>query len=133
MSSPCLNLLFAQAARRAVSAAVGLLLVLPLSARAADDCCPGATNPNPAPADSHVLRITADPNNLPFSNQQLEGFENKIAELIAQDLDADLKYVWHVQRRGFFRETLKQGDCDLVLGVPSDFEMALTTQPYYRS
>jgi mxaJ protein len=80
-----------------------------------------------------VLRVAADPNNLPFSNQRLEGFENKIAELIARELHARLEYVWHAQRRGFFRETLKHGDADLVMGVPSHFDMALTTAPYYRS
>jgi len=80
-----------------------------------------------------ILRITADPNNLPFSNERLEGFENKIAELIAQDLNAEIHYTWRAQRRGFFRETLKAGECDLVLGVPTGFERALTTEPYYRS
>src|SRR5256885_780200 len=80
-----------------------------------------------------VLRIAADPNNLPFSNEKLEGFENKIAELIARDLNAGIEYRWRAQRRGFFRETLKEGDCDLVLGVPTGFERALTTKAYYRS
>lgn len=80
-----------------------------------------------------VLRVTADPNNLPFTNERREGFENRIADLIARDLDADLRYTWRAQRRGFFRETLKAGECDLVLGVPSEFERALTTAPYYRS
>jgi mxaJ protein len=80
-----------------------------------------------------VLRIAADPNNLPFSNQRLEGFENKIADLIARELNAKIEYTWRAQRRGFFRETLKQGDADLVMGIPTDSEMALTTQPYYRS
>lgn len=80
-----------------------------------------------------ILRVAADPNNLPFSNQRLEGFENKIAELIARELHARLEYEWRAQRRGFFRETLKQGDVDLVLGVPTHFDMCLTTAPYYRS
>jgi mxaJ protein len=84
-------------------------------------------------ATPRVLRVAADPNNLPFSNDHFEGFENKIAALIAQDLNAKLEYTWRAQRRGFFRETLKQGDADLVMGIPSDSEMALTTQPYYRS
>ena len=80
-----------------------------------------------------VLRVCADPNNLPFSNQRLEGFENKIAELLAQDLGERVEYTWWAQRRGFFRNTLKAGMCDVVLGVPAGFEMALTTKPYYRS
>jgi mxaJ protein len=84
-------------------------------------------------AQKPILRIAADPNNLPFSNEKLGGFENKIASLIAQELGAQLEYVWHAQRRGFFRETLKEGECDVVMGVPSHFERALTTRPYYRS
>jgi mxaJ protein len=80
-----------------------------------------------------VLRVAADPNNLPFSNERGEGFENKIAELIAHDLGARLEYYWQAQRRGFFRQTLKEGRADLVVGVPAHFDLAATTQPYYRS
>jgi quinoprotein dehydrogenase-associated probable ABC transporter substrate-binding protein len=80
-----------------------------------------------------VLRVCADPNNLPFSNQRREGFENKLAEIVAQEMNATVEYTWWAQRRGFFRNTLKAGACDVVLGVPSGFEMALTTSPYYRS
>src|SRR6185503_15877172 len=80
-----------------------------------------------------VLRVCADPNNLPFSNNRLEGFENKLAELLAHDLGERVEYTWWAQRRGFFRNTLKAGMCDVVMGVPSGFEMALTTRPYYRS
>jgi mxaJ protein len=80
-----------------------------------------------------VLRVCADPNNLPFSNERGEGFENKIAELLARDLNERVEYTWWAQRRGFFRNTLKSGVCDVVIGVPSGFEMALTTKPYYRS
>jgi mxaJ protein len=84
-------------------------------------------------SEAPKLRIAADPNNLPFSNEKGEGFENRIAELIASELNVQIEYVWRAQRRGFFRETLKEGDCDLVLGVPTGFERALTTKPYYRS
>ena len=80
-----------------------------------------------------VLRVCADPNNLPFSNQRGEGFENKIAELLAHDLGERVEYTWWAQRRGFFRNTLKAGICDVVIGLPSGFEMAVTTKPYYRS
>ena len=80
-----------------------------------------------------VLRVCADPNNLPFSNQKGEGFENKIAELLAEDLGERVEYTWWAQRRGFFRNTLRAGICDVVIGLPSGFEMALTTKPYYRS
>ena len=80
-----------------------------------------------------ILRVCADPNNMPFSNQKGEGFENKIAEVLARDFGDRIEYTWWAQRRGFFRNTLKAGACDLVIGVPSGFEMALTTAPYYRS
>src|SRR3954464_5766451 len=68
-----------------------------------------------------IIRIAADPNNLPFSNEKLEGFENRIAEIIARDLNVELEYSWRAQRRGFFRETLKSGDADVVMGVPVGF------------
>jgi mxaJ protein len=86
-----------------------------------------------AAAADGALKIAADPNNLPFSNDHLEGFENKIAAVLAEELERKIEYVWHAQRRGFFRQTLKEGDCDLVMGVPAHFERALTTKPYYRS
>jgi quinoprotein dehydrogenase-associated probable ABC transporter substrate-binding protein len=77
--------------------------------------------------------VCADPNNLPFSNQRLEGFENKIAQLIADDLHATVNYTWHPQGRGFIRNTLKEKNCDLVIGVPTAYDMVLATRPYYRS
>jgi len=79
------------------------------------------------------LRVCADPNNLPFSNQKLEGFENKLADLVAADLHATVKYDWLRQRRGFIRRGLKADECDLVPGIPDGSEMVLTTKPYYRS
>jgi mxaJ protein len=79
------------------------------------------------------LRICADPNNLPFSNRAAQGFENEIAELIAQDLGVALSYTWIPERNSFFRNTLDDGRCDVVLGVPSSGSRLLTTQPYYRS
>ena len=60
------------------------------------------------PESSHELRVCADPNNLPFSNDKQQGFENRIAELLARDLDAKLSYVWWAQRRGFVRNTISQ-------------------------
>jgi mxaJ protein len=102
-------------------------------AQTQDDCCVGKEEPLPPNSAKRVLRVTADPNNLPFSNEKREGFENRIAELIAKELNATLQYSWRAQRRGFFRETLKEDRADLVLGVPARFEMALPTSPYYRS
>jgi mxaJ protein len=84
------------------------------------------------PASDRQLRVCADPNNLPFSNQRLEGFENRLAELIARELQANVQYTWWVQRRGFFRNTLRAGVCDVILGVPHHFELVRTTSPYYR-
>jgi len=79
------------------------------------------------------LRVCADPNNLPFSNDRGEGFENKIAELLAADRHARVEYTWWAQRRGFFRNTLSAGTCDVVMGIPTATGVALTTRPYYRS
>src|SRR4051812_36123672 len=83
--------------------------------------------------NKQILRVAADPNNLPFSNDRFEGFENRIAELIARELGADLQYMWRAQRRGFFRETLRANNADLVMGVPAEFDPAAPTQPYYTS
>lgn len=85
------------------------------------------------PASQTALRVCADPNNLPFSNDRGEGFENKIAELIAGEMHVPIEYTWWAQRRGFFRNTLRAGLCDVVIGVPASFELAATTKPYYRS
>jgi mxaJ protein len=85
------------------------------------------------PPEERVLRVCADPNNLPFSNEAEEGFENKIAQLLATSLGARLEYAWWPQRRGFVRNTLRAGLCDVLVGVPSSFELAATTRPYYRS
>jgi mxaJ protein len=83
--------------------------------------------------EARELRVCADPNNLPFSNDRGEGFENKIAELVAHDLGARLSYTWWAQRRGFIRSTLNAGLCDLVTGTTNGMEMLRTTRPYYRS
>ncbi len=80
-----------------------------------------------------ALRVCADPNNLPFSNRAGEGFENKLAELIAREQHARLDYVWWAQRRGYVRNTLNAGSCDLWPGVASSLEMLATSRPYYRS
>ncbi len=115
-----------------ISAAASLLAGRPAAADDPPATGPGPEKPEPA-KPRRVLRISADPNNLPFTNERLEGFENKIADLLAREMDADLLYIWRAQRRGFFRSSLKEGECDLVLGVPSGFDPALTTASYYRS
>lgn len=93
---------------------------------------PPGDNVAPMPRKK-VLRVSADPNNLPFTNDRLEGFENKIADVLAEELGAEVEYTWRAQRRGFFRHALKENECDVVLGVPVGFDMATTTAPYYRS
>jgi mxaJ protein len=84
---------------------------------------------DPAPE----LAVCSDPNNLPFSNARREGFENKLAELIARDLGMRVRYTWWAQRRGFVRNTLNEGLCDVVMGIPASFERTAVTRPYYRS
>jgi mxaJ protein len=86
-----------------------------------------------SPTDARALRVCADPNNMPFSNGRGEGFENKIAALVAGELQRPVVYTWQPQRRGFIRTTLKAGACDLVVGVPSAFGPVRTTRAYYRS
>jgi len=90
--------------------------------------------------ETQVLRVCSDPNNLPYSNKAQEGFENKIAELLANHLSLRVEYTWFPQRMGFIRNTLKKWDddyqrfsCDLVMGVPAGFDMSATTAAYYSS
>ena len=92
--------------------------------------------PSVAAADTPhrpLLTVCADPNNMPFSNRAEQGFENKIARLIAKDMGADIAYVWWAQRRGYIRNTLGSDMCDLWPGVAKGVDMVLTTAPYYRS
>jgi mxaJ protein len=92
-------------------------------------CCVDSVGAAPTPP----LRVCSDPNNLPFSNAREQGFENRIADLLARDLGTTVQYTWWAQRRGFLRNTLLAGQCDVVIGLPRDVEMARTTRPYYRS
>ena len=84
-------------------------------------------------ANARVLRVCADPNNLPFSNQAEQGFENRVAEVLARRLGATLEYTWWSERKGFIKNSLDAYRCDVVIGVPADLESVLTTKPYYRS
>jgi len=79
------------------------------------------------------LRVCSDPNNLPFSNQKGEGLENHLAQLIARELQANVRYTWWPQRRGFIRNTLSADSCDVIMGIPPGAPGVLTTRPYYRS
>lgn len=79
------------------------------------------------------LRVCADPNNLPFTNSRGEGFENRLASLVAKDLGTTVEYTWFAQRRGFLRNTLSANLCDVVMGYPNHADAVATTHPYYRS
>jgi mxaJ protein len=86
-----------------------------------------------ATAQTRELRVCADPNNMPFSSRDQTGFENRIAAIVAQDLNARLTFVWQRMGRGFVREYLDKFQCDLLIGIPTNFGQVLTTTPYYRS
>jgi quinoprotein dehydrogenase-associated probable ABC transporter substrate-binding protein len=83
--------------------------------------------------DRDTLRVCADPHNLPFSNEAGEGFENRIAELLAQELGVELAYTWYPQSVGFVRNTLGARLCDVVMGIVTTSELMQNTNPYYRS
>ena len=106
-----------------------LLLIYSIELVRADDHLP----------DPKYFKVCADPYMLPMSNQNGEGYENKIAELFAKKLDLELKYEFFPQRIGFIRNTLRAESnsnnykCDIVMNVPSSFELAATTEPYYKT
>jgi quinoprotein dehydrogenase-associated probable ABC transporter substrate-binding protein len=80
-----------------------------------------------------ALRVCADPANMPFSNDKGEGFENKIAEIVAAELKVPVEYTWFPQATGFIRQTLFAKRCDVVMGYAQGDELVLNTNPYYRS
>lgn len=83
--------------------------------------------------DPHVLRVCADPRNMPFSNEKGEGFENKLAELFAAKLQKKLEYTFFPQATGFVRMTLAAHRCDVIMGFPQGDDIAQGTNPYYRT
>jgi mxaJ protein len=115
MSSRCL---------RAIAASAAMLL-----AAAAG----GAGEADVVGTDGDALRVCADPDNLPYSNAAEQGFENRIAGVVAAALGKPLRYAWQPLGRGFVRKTLGAGVCDVFIGVPAGFDRVLTTRPYYRS
>lgn len=97
-----------------------------------------------AGADEKKFKVCSDPNNPPYSDSKGQGFENKIAALFAADLGQQLEYTWFPQRLGFIRNTLKAKmpdappdskdyKCDVIMGVPSTYDLTATTLPYYQS
>ena len=83
--------------------------------------------------DPKVLRVCADPNNMPFSTERGEGFENRLAELLADKLGKGLSYSWYPQATGFVRNTLAAHKCDVIMGVPQGDDLVQVTNPYYRT
>jgi mxaJ protein len=83
--------------------------------------------------DSTEFKVCADPDNMPFSNSKQEGFEDKIAALIAQDLGKKLAFTYAYNRQGFLRNTINANRCDVVMGTTSDIDSMRTSKPYYRS
>ena len=92
-----------------------------------------------AAAERTAFKVCADPHYLPWSNERGEGYENRIASLLAGALELPVEYTWFPQRMGFIRNTLRaRGDdgeykCDVVMGLPAGYELAVTTKPYYHS
>jgi hypothetical protein len=111
----------------------GRAAAIVLAAALAAGACAERAAVEAAPPAPRELRVCSDPNNLPFSNDREEGFENALAELVAAEMGASLRYTWWVQRRGFIRHTLRALECDVVMGVPTTYELVLATRPYYRS
>jgi quinoprotein dehydrogenase-associated probable ABC transporter substrate-binding protein len=113
------------AADLAVAAAISLVALL---------MAQGSAVAQPADLVSRTaLRVCADPANMPFSNEAGEGFENKIAELLAADLKLPLEYTWFPQATGFVRNTLGAKRCDVVMGYAAASEVIQSTNPYYKS
>ncbi|HEX6597820.1 MAG TPA: substrate-binding domain-containing protein [Gemmatimonadaceae bacterium] len=109
------------------------MLRLPQSAAAASVLACLALLGASRPEQVRPLRVCADPNNLPYSNARHQGFEDKLAELVGKELHRPVKYYYWAQRRGFIRNTLNAGHCDVIMGTAAGLEMVATTKPYYRS
>lgn len=113
---------------RALVAALGLLAGVPGLPAPAGAQTLRSNLPTPG-----VLRVCADPDNMPLSSQNGEGFEQKIAELIAKEWNAKVEYAWWPVRRGFFSRALNGRYCDVAIQAPSGLDMAGVTEPYFRS
>jgi mxaJ protein len=84
-------------------------------------------------AEKKVLRVCGDPNNMPFSNQKLEGIENKIAAVVAADLGWGVEYTWWAHQRGLVKRVLNTERCDVLVGIPKGYDLVRWTKPYYRT
>lgn len=110
-----------------------LVLVCPVVLIEADVLAQTADETSIELVDPKVLRVCADPRNLPFSNEAGEGFENKISELLAQKLGKSLAYEYYPGATGFVRNTLNAHRCDVVMGMPQGDDVVQGTNPYYRT
>jgi quinoprotein dehydrogenase-associated probable ABC transporter substrate-binding protein len=112
-----------------------LLPLIALAALAGTDMAPAQTTDGLSIelVDPKVLRVCADPRNLPFSNDKGEGFENKLGELFAEKLQKKLDYMYFPQATGFVRMTLGAHRCDVIMGFPQGDDLAQGTNPYYRT
>ena len=108
-----------------------LARILPLAGLAMALAAPAYAQ-RPAPREPGLIRVCADPDNMPSSNDKGEGYENKIAELIAKELNSKLSYVWYPTRRGYFR-IINGMYCDMAVEAPAGLDIAGVTKPYFRS
>ena len=99
----------------------------------AESAGPDNAEPSIELVDPKVLRVCADPRNLPFSNQNGEGFENKLADFLGAKLGKTVAYTWYPQAPGFVRNTLAALKCDVIVGYPQGSDLVQTTNPYYRT
>jgi mxaJ protein len=100
-----------------------LVTLCALSGRAVADDASAATE----------LRVCGDPNNMPFSNEKLEGIENKIAVVLAKDLGRSVVYTWWPHQRGVVKRVLNTRRCDVMIGIPKGYDLVAWTKPYYRT
>ena len=116
-----------------------LLLAANLSMAAAIDEIPPLNPDEGRPGEQarvptlEEFRVCTDPDNLPFSNNKQEGFEDKIAAVLAEDLKLPLSFMYAFNRFGFLRNTINAKRCDVLMGVPPDYDPVLTSKPYYRT
>ena len=97
---------------------------------------PGSRAPTQAPfemVDPKVFRVCGDPHDLPFSDTERKGFENKIADLLAKELGKSIAYAWYPNAPGFVRNTLSVYKCDIIMGVPQGDDIVQVTNPYYHT
>lgn len=116
-----------------MSKLLSLLMVLLLAALGGVDTAGAVEGHKADLVNRRVLRVCADPANMPFSDQKGEGFENKIADIVATSLGIPVEYTWFPQATGFIRRTLFAKACDVVIGYAQGDELVLNTNHYYRS